>query len=113
MNFLNEHKDLPIVAHYVKHDRDKVLRPVFKSVDNEAAMPPDSRWRCTCEMAQEVTDLTVCTLDDVVTHFKIEGKGRGKYHEAFTDCELTAEIYKRMVNKQPKKKSPLGFVIPE
>jgi len=29
MNFLNEHKDLSIVAHYAKHDRDQCLKPAF------------------------------------------------------------------------------------
>ena len=30
LNFLNERKDLPIVAHYVKYDRDDVLKPAFE-----------------------------------------------------------------------------------
>ena len=32
MNFLNTHKDLPIIAHGVEHDRDKVLVPAFLRV---------------------------------------------------------------------------------
>ena len=32
INFLNEYKDLPIVAHYVNHDRDRVLTKAFKKL---------------------------------------------------------------------------------
>ena len=39
VNFLNERKDQPIVAHSVKYDRDKVLKPAFKKLDVLGMMP--------------------------------------------------------------------------
>ena len=34
-NFLNEHEELPIVAHNAAYDRDDVLLPAFKRVGND------------------------------------------------------------------------------
>ena len=50
VNFLNQKKDLPIVAHNVKYDRDQVLTPAFKRVKTEGFLPPEGRWKCTFEM---------------------------------------------------------------
>ena len=72
MNYLNIMKDLPIVAHNVEYDRDKVLKPAFKKVGNLDAMPPDSRWRCTLELANKIPGLNMVTLDDALEHFGFE-----------------------------------------
>ena len=47
MNFLNEEKDLQIVAHNVGYDRDSVLAKAFKKVGNEDKLPSNDRWDCT------------------------------------------------------------------
>ena len=36
MNFLNTHKDLPIVGHHIEYDRDKVLKPAFEKINNSS-----------------------------------------------------------------------------
>ena len=53
-NFLNEHPDLPIVAHGIKHDYYKVLRPAFQRVDNLMDLPKAGRWRCTIDLADRL-----------------------------------------------------------
>ena len=50
--FLTECLDYPIVAHGVKFDRDKVLKPAFKKAGASHLMPPDARWRCTIDMSE-------------------------------------------------------------
>ena len=52
INFLNEHPDLPIVAHNVEYDRDTVLKKAFDRVDNVNSLPPAERWRCTLKMSE-------------------------------------------------------------
>ena len=47
MNYFDINKDFPIIAHNVEYDRDKVLIPAFKKVDNLARLPPNDRWKCT------------------------------------------------------------------
>ena len=69
VNFLNTYKDLPIVAHNVDYDRDKVLKPAFAMVDNSSKLPSDERWGCTWKMAQDLYHDKNYSLDDVLVHF--------------------------------------------
>jgi DNA polymerase III epsilon subunit-like protein len=47
MNFLNLHRELPIVAHNAKHDRDQCLKPAFEKVGNLKNLAEEERWKCT------------------------------------------------------------------
>ena len=110
MNYLNIMKDLPIVAHNVEHDRDKVLKPAFKKVDNLDALSPDSRWRCTLEMASKIPGLKMMTLDDVLDHFGHERRDVEKPHDALEDARCAAKVYMSMMAMPEMKKGKLGFM---
>ena len=62
-DFLHEEEDLPIVAHWVHFDRDMVLMPAFKKVENDERMPEKTRWRCTYEMARLIPEIEWRNLD--------------------------------------------------
>ena len=110
MNFLNEHKDLPIVAHYAKHDREQCLKPAFKKVGNNKLLAEDKRWMCTYEMSFKVPCLPLRTLDDVLEHFNYERRNVEELHSAINDCRLTAKIFMKLVEVPDLKKNPtLGF----
>ena len=109
MNYLNIMKDLPIVAHNVEHDRDKVLMPAFKKVGNLDALPPDSRWRCTQEMANRIPFLNMVTLDDALEHFGHERRDVDKHHDALEDARLAAKVYMSIMAMPEMKKGKLGF----
>ena len=110
VNFLNEHPDLPIVAHKVKFDRDEVLKPAFKKVENDERLPKKERWRCTLAMAKVYGKIPVCFLDECLKHFKIEGRG-DDLHDAVTDARLAGELYMALMNQPVKKTRSLGFTI--
>ena len=110
MNFLNEHKDLPIDAHNVKHDRDQCLKPAFEKVGNLKNLADDKRWKCTYEMSYKVPYLTYRRLDDVLEHFGFERRNVEELHSATNDCRLTAKVYMKLVEvPDPKKNPTLGF----
>ena len=69
INFLNEHPDLPIVAHNAEYDRDTVLKGAFDRVDNANSLPPADRWRCTLKMSEDLPDLSSRSLDDLLKYF--------------------------------------------
>ena len=97
MNYLNTNKDFPIIAFNAQYDRDKVLKPAYKKVNNLDRLPPDNRWRCALEMACKVPGLNVFTLDDVLEHFGHERRDMNKYHEALEDARCTAKVYMSMM----------------
>lgn len=72
LNFLNVKKDLPIVAHCIKFDRDQVLKPAFKKLEMVDQMPEDTRWRCTLNMCDRVPDLDNMSLDGLLEYFGFE-----------------------------------------
>ena len=110
MNFLNEHKDLPIIAHNVKHDRDQCLKPAFEKVGNLKNLADDERWRCTYEMSSKVPYLSYRNLDDILEHFGFDRRNMDELHNATNDCRLTAKIYMKLVEvPDPKKNPTLGF----
>ena len=109
MIFLNEHPDLPIVAHNVEHDRDKVLNKAFERVENTEALPPNRRWRCTFNKSKGLNGLQHLMLDDVLEYFDFERRGEDDLHDAVTDCELTAKIYMKLMARPKPKKSIYGF----
>ena len=90
MNYLNIHKDLPIVAHWAKYDRDKVLYRAFEKVGNLDKLPPKERWRCTYDLAGNFPKLKTTTLDDVLEYCNYQRRDHDKPHDAYTDCYLTA-----------------------
>ena len=110
MNYLNIMKDLPIVAHNVQHDRDKVLKPAYKKVDNLDALPPDSRWRCTQEMANKIPGLNMISLDDALEHFGHERRDLDKPHDALEDARCAAKVYMSIMAMPEMKKAKLGFM---
>ena len=109
VNFLNDHEDLPIVAHNVEYDRDKVLKKAFSKVNSPSILPPDDRWLCTFEMADVMLDLDSKTLDDLLEHFGFERREEDAHHEAIQDCELTAKKYMELMKTKKPKVSSLGF----
>ena len=109
MHYLNNQRDLPIVAHYVNYDRDKVLRPAFKKVDNLDALPPNSRWRCTQEMGFKVPGLNMVTLDDALEHFGHDRRDVDKPHDALEDARCAAKVYMSIMAMPDMKKGKLGF----
>ena len=74
INFFDRKKDLPIVSHSVKHDRDKVLNPLFKKLGLEDKMPLKERYRCTVAMCDRLPDIEDRHLDQVLKYFKIPGR---------------------------------------
>ena len=109
VEYLNVNKDIPIVAHNVGHDRDKVLKPAFEKVSNKS-LPLDNRWVCTWEMSKEKTDLRAHSLEDVLDLYDLGGRDPKAKHDAVTDCHLTAKIYMKMMEKPDKKKDGFGFM---
>ena len=113
MIFLNKHKDLPIVAHGVKHDRDKVLTQAFKKVDNLDALPPKERWRCSLDLADEKKIPTKYkSLDDLLVHFNLAKRDEDVKHDALKDARLAAQVYMCLMKAPKPKKTTLGFPFP-
>ena len=69
VNFLKIHEDLPIVAHYIHHDRDTVLKGAFEKVNNVEQMPRNDRWRCTWEMCKDLPGVKVGSLNEVLVYY--------------------------------------------
>ena len=109
MNFLNIHKDYPIVCHSVKYDKDKVLKPAFKRVENFSGFPDEDRWRCTHIMANHLPDLMWVTLDDLLQYFGFERREEGEPHAALEDAQCAAKVYMKLMEGPPPKDSGLGF----
>jgi len=104
MNFLNEHKEWPIVAHYAKYDREDVLRPAFEKAGTRKIFPSDGRWRCTFEMAGKSKDLVPDDLprglDDLLEHFGYERRCEDDKHDALTDCRCAAKTYMKLAESR-------------
>ena len=97
LHFLNEHSDLPIVAHGVRHDRDRVLKPAFEKVDNLGQLPMRSRWRCTVAMSKQLPGLCFSHLNEVLEYCGFDRRDE-EYHCALKDCRLAAKVYMAMMN---------------
>ena len=52
VSFLNKERSFPIIAHFVKFDRDDVLKPAFRRLGLKDALPHNGRWICTYELAK-------------------------------------------------------------
>ena len=89
MNFLNEEKDLQIVAHNVRYDRDFVLAKAFKKVGNEDKLPSIDRWDCTQLMAAYKLGSYLASLDELLYKFGLEERDEEEKHDALNDCFLT------------------------
>ena len=109
MNFLNEKKDLPIVAHHVKYDRDDVLKPAFDRLGIKSRMPKDDRWRCTFMMTAREPKIKKRSLDAILEHYRFKSRANTDAHDAVEDCQLTAKVYMKLVQLPPPKTSQLGF----
>ena len=72
IEFLNKYPKIPIVAHAVKFDRDKVLMPALSRVNMQHLMPPKSRWRCTLDLSDRCVDLPDKALETIYTYFGYE-----------------------------------------
>ena len=100
VNFLNKESDLPIIAHFVKYDKDDCLRPAFMRVGNIKNFPPDKRWVCTWNMAHKRTDLIPKkkskSLDSLLKHFKYKPRDPEDPHDAHLDCQLAAKVYMKL-----------------
>ena len=107
--FLNKHRDLPIVAHNIKYDRDQVLGPAYLKVKNFEGMPDHKRWKCTYQMSFRVEKMTHRTLDDCLEHFEFEPRDTDAVHDAMNDCILTAKVYMELAKIPEEKKWTLGF----
>ena len=64
--FLNEHRDLPIVAFSMKYDRDEVLGAAFDRVNNRTNFPEARRWVCTYKLSFCIPKLKSRHLDDIL-----------------------------------------------
>ena len=109
INFLNVKKDLPIVAHKVKYDRDKVLFKAFKKLGIENMMPKKERWRCTLVMCEREQEIISKSLEECVNHFNIKGRKDERLHDSMEDCLLTAQVYMELMKIAPPKIGELGF----
>ena len=81
VRFLNKESSLPIVCHNMSFDRDDVLRPVFKKLNNPKGLPTKDRWVCTYELAKQRRDIIPFkvkkSLDSLLAFFGLEGRGPG------------------------------------
>jgi|OM-RGC.v1.029590235 DNA polymerase III, epsilon subunit and related 3''-5'' exonucleases len=109
MNFLNTHKDLPIIAHSAKYDRDRVLYRAFKKVGNLERFPPKERWRCTFDLACDFPAIKDPTLDGLLEYCSFDRRDPDEPHNALNDCYLTAKVYMKMKTMPPAPLSKLGF----
>ena len=109
VNFLNIKPDLPIVCHGVKYDRDKVLLPAFKRVDNVARFPPWYRWRCTLDYAERLPSLDSHHLDYVLERCGFKARREGSKHDARFDAKLVANCYMHLVKLPIPRPPELGF----
>ena len=110
VNFLNEHKDLPIVAHNESYDHWKVLKPAFEKVGKLEALPKTDRWRCTQKLAQQKLVQDAYFLDAVLESCGYDARDEDEPHEAGTDALLAARVYMHLVQIPEPYKSHLGFL---
>ena len=109
MNFLNEKRDLPIVAQNVKYDRDDVLKPAFDRLGIKSKLPNDRRWRCTYLMSERDPKIKVRSLDAILRHYRFKPRTKKDHHDAVEDCQLTAKVYMKLAKLPELKVSKLGF----
>lgn len=98
--FLNERKDLPIVAHSAKYDRDEVLGPAFDRVENIRNLPDSSRWRCTYSLSFRLPKVGARNLDEVLVALGMEARKEDAPHNAIQDAMLCGEVYKKLIKLQ-------------
>ena len=108
-SFLNEHKDLPIVAHSAKYDRDEVLGPSYDQVGNRKNLPDAMRWRCTYELSYRLPEVGARNLDDILSKVGLERRRDGETHDAITDATLCGQAYMKLMRLPNPKKPHLGF----
>ena len=109
LNFLNDKKELPIVAHHVKYDRDDVLKPAFDRLGIKNKLPKDDRWRCTFLMSERDPKIKQRSLDAILKHYRFKPRANKDHHDAVEDCQLTAKVYMKLVKLPELKVSKLGF----
>ena len=109
VNFLNVKEDLPIVAHVARFDRDDVLAKAFEDLKMYDKMPKKERWRCTFEYSDRVPEVETRSLDELCKHFGIKGRADEDTHDAVEDCELTAQVYMKLMLIPPLKMATLGL----
>ena len=98
--FLNERKDLPIVAHSAKYDRDEVLGPAYDRVGNIKNLPDSSRWRCTFELSYRLPKSNARNLDEVLEALGMNPRKDDEPHNAIHDAMLCGEVYKKLIKLQ-------------
>ena len=108
--FLTECLDYPIVAHGVKFDRDKVLKPAFEKVGASHLMPPDARWRCTIDMSEQCENLIEKSLDCCLDYWGFDQRDEAKPHDAMIDCHCAAKVYMKLMQLPPMKTVKGGFI---
>ena len=89
-NFLNEEKDLPIIAHNAEYDRDDVLEPALNKLLINKSMLQHERWECTIDLAKRRTDLVPSYikkgLDSLLSYFHLGARDPKAPHDALIDC---------------------------
>ena len=108
-NFLDRHKDFPIVAHNVQYDLNKVLVPAFKSVKGESYLPIYWRWQCTQNMSSIYKNWNAWNLDDVLENCGFERRKEDAHHEALDDCRYAAKVYMKLKTMAKPIESQFGF----
>ena len=66
--------------------------------------PYDDRWVCTLELAEKRTDLVPPhlkkDLDTLLKHFELERRPEGAKHDAYIDCQKTAQLYMKLSERK-------------
>lgn len=96
-NYLNQHPDLPIVAHNVAYDRDKVLKSAFARVENLDGLPKAGRWRCTMELSERLPNSYIKNLDAVLQDCGFDSRDWDSIHDAVIDAQCCAKIYMHLI----------------
>ena len=110
INFINQYPNIPIVAHAVKFDRDRVLMPALSKVNMQHMMPLKTRWRCTLDLSDRIKGLPDKGLETVYTHIGFEERNDDDQHEAEKDCEAAAQIFMHLMELDPITTVEGGFV---
>ena len=72
-------------------------------------MPRKDRWRCTLAMCERDPNIFTKSLDECLSHFGLKGRNEKLLHDAREDCELTAQVYMKLMQLPPMKIAKLGF----
>ena len=108
-NFLELRPGLPIVAHGMKYDRDKVLKPAFKRVENQERFPEWSRWKNTQDLMYKLPDRYTFSLDEALDLCGLEPRDEDAMHDAVADAKHAGLFYMKLIKMPEPYKSKLGF----